>query len=215
MIASIRGEVLAIVDNAVIIDVGGVGISTLVVERTLQTLSIGSKATLHTSLMVREDSLTLFGFEDTQERDLFVLLQTVTGIGPRVAQSILNTLTVSDLRNAIGSESAAALEKVSGLGKKGAARIILELKDKVSGVNQRSVTGDTAWQSSISAALSGLGFTGREIDQAIASVSVTALDQPLEEKLRVALLNLQSPQSRGGSRGRGSTINFRCAALIR
>ena len=201
MIASIRGEVLAIVDNAVIIDVGGVGISTLVVERTLQTLSIGSKATLHTSLMVREDSLTLFGFEDTQERDLFVLLQTVTGIGPRVAQSILNTLTVSDLRNAIGSESAGALEKVSGLGKKGAARIILELKDKVSGVNQRSVTGDTAWQSSISAALSGLGFTGREIDQAIASVSVTALDQPLEEKLRVALLNLQSPQNRGGSRG--------------
>ena len=201
MIASIRGEVLAIVDNAVIIDVGGVGISTLVVERTLQTLSIGSKATLHTSLMVREDSLTLFGFEDTQERDLFVLLQTVTGIGPRVAQSILNTLTVSDLRNAIGSESAAALEKVSGLGKKGAARIILELKDKVSGVNQRSITGDTAWQSSISAALSGLGFTGREIDQAIASVSVTALDQPLEEKLRVALLNLQSPQSRGGARG--------------
>jgi len=201
MIASIRGEVLAIVDNAVIIDVGGVGISTLVVERTLQTLSIGSKATLHTSLMVREDSLTLFGFEDTQERDLFVLLQTVTGIGPRVAQSILNTLTVSDLRNAIGSESAGALEKVSGLGKKGAARIILELKDKVSGVNQRSVTGATAWQSSISAALSGLGFTGREIDQAIASVSVTALDQPLEEKLRVALLNLQSPQSRGGSRG--------------
>jgi len=201
MIASIRGEVLAIVDNAVIIDVGGVGISTLVVERTLQTLSIGSKATLHTSLMVREDSLTLFGFEDTQERDLFVLLQTVTGIGPRVAQSILNTLTVSDLRNAIGSESAAALEKVSGLGKKGAARIILELKDKVSGVNQRSITGDTAWQSSISAALSGLGFTGREIDQGIASVSVTALDQPLEEKLRVALLNLQSPQSRGGSRG--------------
>jgi Holliday junction DNA helicase RuvA len=201
MIASIRGEVLAIIDNSVVIDVGGVGISTLVVERTLQTLSIGAKATLHTSLMVREDSLTLFGFEDTQERDLFVLLQTVTGIGPRVAQSILNTLTVSDLRNAIGNESAAALEKVSGLGKKGAARIILELKDKVSGVNQRISTGDSGWQSSISAALSGLGFTGREIDQAISSVAVTALDQPLEEKLRVALLNLQSPQSRGGTRG--------------
>jgi len=201
MIASIRGEVLAIIDNSVVIDVGGVGISTLVVERTLQTLSIGSKATLHTSLMVREDSLTLFGFEDTQERDLFVLLQTVTGIGPRVAQSILNTLTVSDLRNAIGNESAAALEKVSGLGKKGAARIILELKDKVSGVSHRSASGDSGWQSSISAALSGLGFTGREIDQAISSVAVTALDQPLEEKLRVALLNLQSPQSRGGTRG--------------
>ena len=201
MIASIRGEVLAIIDNSVVIDVGGVGISTLVVERTLQTLSIGSKATLHTSLMVREDSLTLFGFEDTQERDFFVLLQTVTGIGPRVAQSILNTLTVSDLRNAIGNESAAALEKVSGLGKKGAARIILELKDKVSGVNQRITTGDSGWQSSISAALSGLGFTGREIDQAISSVAVTALDQPLEEKLRVALLTLQSPQSRGGTRG--------------
>jgi len=201
MIASIRGEVLAIIDNSVVIDVGGVGISTLVVERTLQTLSIGAKATLHTSLMVREDSLTLFGFEDTQERDLFVLLQTVTGIGPRVAQSILNTLTVSDLRNAIGNESAAALEKVSGLVKKGAARIILELKDKVSGVNQRISTGESGWQSSISAALSGLGFTGREIDQAISSVAVTALDQPLEEKLRVALLNLQSPQSRGGTRG--------------
>jgi Holliday junction DNA helicase RuvA len=201
MIASIRGEVLAIIDNSVVIDVGGVGISTLVVERTLQTLSIGSKATLHTSLMVREDSLTLFGFEDTQERDLFVLLQTVTGIGPRVAQSILNTLTVNDLRNAIANESAAALEKVSGLGKKGAARIILELQDKVSGVNQRSTSGDSGWQSSISAALSGLGFTGREIDQAISSVAVSALDQPLEEKLRVALLNLQSPQNRGGGRG--------------
>jgi Holliday junction DNA helicase RuvA len=201
MIASIRGEILAIIDNSVVIDVGGVGISTLVVERTLQTLSIGAKATLHTSLMVREDSLTLFGFEDTAERDLFLLLQTVTGIGPRVAQSILNTLTVSELRDAIGNESAAALEKVSGLGKKGAARIILELKDKVSGVNQRSVSGDSGWQSSISAALSGLGFTSREIDQAISSVSVSALDQPLEEKLRVALLNLQSPQSRGGSRG--------------
>ncbi len=201
MIASIRGEVLAIIDNSVVIDVGGVGISTLVVERTLQTLSIGSKATLHTSLMVREDSLTLFGFEDTQERDLFVLLQTVTGIGPRVAQSILNTLTVNDLRNAIANESAAALEKVSGLGKKGAARIILELQDKVSGVNQRSTSVDSGWQSSISAALSGLGFTGREIDQAISSVAVSALDQPLEEKLRVALLNLQSPQNRGGGRG--------------
>ena len=201
MIASIRGEVLAIIDNSVVIDVGGVGISTLVVERTLQTLSIGSKATLHTSLMVREDSLTLFGFEDTQERDLFVLLQTVTGIGPRVAQSILNTLTVNDLRNAIANESAAALEKVSGLGKKGAARIILELQDKVSGVNQRSTSVDSSWQSSISAALSGLGFTGREIDQAISSVAVSALDQPLEEKLRVALLNLQSPQNRGGGRG--------------
>ena len=113
----------------------------------------------------------------------------------------MNTLTVSDLRNAIGNESAAALEKVSGLGKKGAARIILELKDKVSGVNQRIPTGDSGWQSSISAALSGLGFTGREIDQAISSVAVTALDQPLEEKLRVALLNLQSQQSRGGTRG--------------
>lgn len=201
MIASIRGEVLAIIDNSVVIDVGGVGISTLVVERTLQTLSIGSKATLHTSLMVREDSLTLFGFEDTQERDLFVLLQTVTGIGPRVAQSILNTLTVNDLRSAIANESAAALEKVSGLGKKGAARIILELQDKVSGVNQRSTTVNSGWQSSISAALSGLGFTGREIDQAISSVAVSALDQPLEEKLRVALLNLQSPQNRGGGRG--------------
>ena len=201
MIASIRGEVLAIIDNSVVIDVGGVGISTLVVERTLQTLSIGSKATLHTSLMVREDSLTLFGFEDTQERDLFVLLQTVTGIGPRVAQSILNTLTVNDLRNAIANESAAALEKVSGLGKKGAARIILELQDKVSGVNQRSTSVDSGWQSSISAALSGLGFTGREIDQAISSVAVSALDQPLEEKLRFALLNLQSPQNRGGGRG--------------
>ena len=201
MISLLSGTVRSIHSDRLVVEVGGFGLSVLVTPATTTQVSLGAQIQLFTSLVVREDSLTLFGFEDTQERDLFVLLQTVTGIGPRVAQSILNTLTVSDLRNAIGSESAAALEKVSGLGKKGAARIILELKDKVSGVNQRSITGDTAWQSSISAALSGLGFTGREIDQAIASVSVTALDQPLEEKLRVALLNLQSPQSRGGSRG--------------
>ena len=201
MISLLSGTVRSIHSDRLVVEVGGFGLSVLVTPATTTQVSLGAQIQLFTSLVVREDSLTLFGFEDTQERDLFALLQTVTGIGPRVAQSILNTLTVSDLRNAIGNESAAALEKVSGLGKKGAARIILELKDKVSGVNQRSITGDTAWQSSISAALSGLGFTGREIDQAIASVSVTALDQPLEEKLRVALLNLQSPQSRGGARG--------------
>ena len=173
MISLLSGTVRSIHSDRLVVEVGGFGLSVLVTPATTTQVSLGAQIQLFTSLVVREDSLTLFGFEDTQERDLFVLLQTVTGIGPRVAQSILNTLTVSDLRNAIGNESAAALEKVSGLGKKGAARIILELKDKVSGVNQRSITGDTSWQSSISAALSGLGFTGREIDQAIASVSVT------------------------------------------
>jgi Holliday junction DNA helicase RuvA len=117
-------------DHAVI-DVGGVGLSVLCGPRTLGALRPGSAAQVATALVVREDSLTLFGFADEDERQAFEVLQTVTGIGPRTAQAILAVLTVDQLRAAVAADDLATLAKPPGIGRKGAARIALELKDRL------------------------------------------------------------------------------------
>jgi Holliday junction DNA helicase RuvA len=185
----------------VTVDVNGIGFELNISLNTYSAIQHLNDGLLYTYLQVKEDGHVLFGFFDKQEKEMFMLLISVSGVGASTARMMLSSMKADEISKAIVQGNVKLLESVKGIGKKTAERLVLELKDKVSGVNQRSVTADTAWQISISAALSGLGFTGREIDQAIASVSVTALDQPLEEKLRVALLNLQSPQSRGGSRG--------------
>lgn len=129
MISLLSGNVRSIQSDRLVVEVGGFGLTVLVTPSTTQ-VNLGSQIQLFTSLVVREDSLTLFGFVNEESRSLFELVQTVSGIGPKVALSILGALTPEDLGRAIAQEDIAAIEKVPGIGRKGAQRLILELKGK-------------------------------------------------------------------------------------
>ena len=131
MIAAVRGEVLEIGLDHAVVEVGGVGLAVHATPATLAGLRRGEQARLATSLVVREDSLTLFGFADAEERDLFTLLQTVSGVGPRLALATLAVLDPDALRRALADGDATALTRVPGIGRKGAERMVLELRDKV------------------------------------------------------------------------------------
>jgi Holliday junction DNA helicase RuvA len=128
MISSLYGPIRHLRPDQAVIDIGGIGLSVTITPTTSARLSIGGDAQFFTSLVVREDSLTLFGFLDEASRTLFELVQTVTGIGPRVAMSILGVLSPDDLAFAVAQENISAIERVPGIGRKGAQRIILELK---------------------------------------------------------------------------------------
>ena len=131
MIAFVRGEVAALTLNSAVLEVGGVGLELMCTPGTLATLRPGQTATLPTSMVVREDSLTLFGFLDEDEKTVFELVQTASGVGPKLAQSILACLAPDELRVAVASDDTKTLTRVSGIGQKGAQRIILELKDRL------------------------------------------------------------------------------------
>ena len=130
MIAQVSGKVLQVGPTSAVIEVGGVGLLTLCSPDTLAGCGSGSP-TLSTSLVVREDSLTLYGFASGDERELFELLQTATGVGPKLAQAALAVLSPDELRRAIATENLVLLCKVPGIGRKGAQRLVLELKDKI------------------------------------------------------------------------------------
>lgn len=131
MIAFVHGTVASVGIDHAVIDIGGVGLSVLCGPRTLAALRPGTAAQMATALVVREDSLTLFGFAGEDERQAFEVLQSVTGIGPRTAQAILAVLTVDQLRAAVSADDLVTLAKPPGIGRKGAARIALELKDRL------------------------------------------------------------------------------------
>ena len=131
MIASVRGTVLDVSTESAVIEVGGLGLSIQCTPPTLATLRRGESATVHTSLIVREDSLTLYGFADADERAVFDVVQTVSGVGPRLAQAIVAALRPDVLRQIVATEDVNALTQVPGIGKKGAQRLVLELKDKL------------------------------------------------------------------------------------
>jgi Holliday junction DNA helicase RuvA len=154
------------------VEVGGFGLSVLVIPATTTQVSLGAQVQLFTSLVVREDSLTLFGFVNEESRTLFELVQTVSGIGPKVALSILGALTPEDLGRAISQEDIGAIEKVPGIGRKGAQRMILELKGKLSDLShaQQYKGHQPAWREQLSSALVSLGFSPRESDNAISTV---------------------------------------------
>jgi len=197
MIASISGTVKAISLSTVVIEVGstgGIGMLVHVPASLSASLIVGKSAELATTLVVREDALTLYGFETASARDFFELLQTVSGIGPKVAQSALSMMDEVELSHAIANGDSAVLERIPGLGKKGVQRLILELKDKVAtAANSRNVSSQL-WRASISEALINLGYSQRESDKAIdevaqefgAQVSV----QPVAELLRIVLQRL-------------------------
>jgi Holliday junction DNA helicase RuvA len=180
MIASLYGRIRSLHSDRAIIDVGGVGLAVIITPSTSARLSVGNDAQLFTSLVVREDSLTLFGFFDEASRIAFDLVQTVTGIGPKVAMSILANMSPEDLGYAIAQENIAAIERVPGIGRKGAQRLILELKGKITHVSEGIPLGHLPlWREQLSSALISLGFSAKEAD---ASVGQLLLEMQAEKE---------------------------------
>ena len=196
MIASVRGRVAAVSVDSAIVEIGGVGLLVYCTATTIAGLRIGSDTELATSLMVREDSLTLYGFADADERALFELLQTASGVGPRVAQAVLAVHHPDAVRRAVATEDLNALMLVPGIGKKGAQRLVLELKDKI-GLPTGGVVAPRRGQpqdagEQVRGALQGLGYTAREADEAVAMAGSDDEEAPSDvaELLKAALRTL-------------------------
>ena len=195
MIASVRGQVISVELDHAVVEVGGVGLAVHAVPATLATLRRGEHAQLATSLVVREDSLTLYGFADAAARELFVLLQTVSGVGPRLALAMLAVLNPETLRTALACGDLAVLTRVPGIGRKGAERLILELRDKVGALTagtESAASGGGAIRTQVTDALVGLGFAARQAEQAVDAVLAEAESPPAQtsDVLRSALTRL-------------------------
>jgi Holliday junction DNA helicase RuvA len=179
VIAFVRGTVAALGLTSAVIEVGGVGLELQCTPNTLAELRRGAEATLPTSMVVREDSLTLFGFADDDEKQMFELVQTASGVGPKLAQAMLAVHSPEAIRRAVASDDVKTLTAVPGIGQKGAQRIILELRDRIGapGSAAERPSGATpidAWQSQVHAGLVGLGWSGKEADKAIGEVAPEA-----------------------------------------
>ncbi len=172
MISLVTGVVRSIALDKAIVEVGGVGLSLSITQKTSAQLNVGVAAQFFTTLVVREDSLTLFGFLEDAERGLFELVQTVSGIGPKVALSIVSALTPSQLAIAVAQEDISSIEKVPGIGRKGAQRLILELKGKLSDFGSAAKVShhQPQWREQLTSALISLGFSAKDSDAAISQV---------------------------------------------
>jgi Holliday junction DNA helicase RuvA len=205
VIASICGRVATVAPDGAIVQVGGVGLLVSCTPSVLATLRPGEQAQLATSLVVREDSLTLYGFADEDERSVFELLQTASGVGPRLAQAVLAVHSPDAVRRAVATEDLAALTLVPGIGRKGAQRIVLELKDRLGPETGRAHgpaaapagAREAAWRIQLRAALTGLGWSSREAEDALGLVAddaaaAEASGQPVDVGglLRLALRTL-------------------------
>lgn len=188
MIAHLRGLLAARDNDAVVVEVGGVGFQVFVPEILPDRLGgLGQEVTLFTHLHVRENDLTLYGFEGKEDLDLFRLLLTVSGIGPKVALAILSYLPPDQLRMAIAQEDVTALARVPGIGPKTAKKLVFDLKDKVAVKEPLAVPEPalTEADADLIAALGGLGYSVREAQEAIRALPREPL--PLEERVRLAL----------------------------
>ena len=199
MIAYVHGRVAAVTLSSAVVEVGGVGLEGHCTPGTLAGLSpkVGTRgeATVPTSLVVREDSLTLFGFADEDEKTCFELVQTASGVGPKLAQAMLAVLSPDDLRTAVGGEDVKTLTKVPGIGQKGAQRIILELKDRigapVGGAAPAAPAAAEPWRDQVRQGLQGLGWSAKDADKAIEQVAPDAGEAPdVAGLLRAALRTL-------------------------
>lgn len=174
MIAHLTGTVAGIGPDGAIIDIGGVGMRVNTTPGTLAALKPGETATVATSLVVREDSLTLFGFATDDERNVFEMLQTATGVGPRLALAMLAVHSPDALRKAVATEDLNALTMVPGIGKKGAQRIVLEMKDRLGPPGEtaaaRPAQSGQTWRDQVQSGLTNLGWSARDADQAIAAL---------------------------------------------
>ena len=196
MIAHVAGSVAAVAPDGAVIEVGGVGLLVQCTPATLAGLRPGEHARVATSLVVREDSLTLYGFATDDERNVFELLQTASGVGPRLAQAMLAVLAPDALRRAVATDDLAALTSVPGIGRKGAQRIVLELSGRLGAPGDgdtpvRAVAPAAAapqWQDQVRKGLVSLGWASREADQAIAMVEPDLTgDEPADVDVAVAL----------------------------
>jgi len=196
MIAFVRGQVAAVTLSSAVLEVGGVGLELMCTPSTLSTLRTGHQATLPTSMVVREDSLTLFGFLDEDEKSCFELVQTASGVGPKLAQAMIAVLTPDDLRRAVAGDDVKTLTRVPGIGQKGAQRIILELKDRLGApVGGRAASPAAAaaapWRDQVHQGLVGLGWPARDAEKAVDAVALEAGDAPdVAALLRAALRTL-------------------------
>jgi holliday junction DNA helicase RuvA len=199
MIAFVRGRVAALGLTSAVLEVGGVGLELQCTPDTLAGLRTGTEATLPTSMVVREDSMTLFGFADEDEKQMFELVQTASGVGPKLAQAMLAVHRPETLRRAVTSDDVKTLTTVPGIGQKGAQRIILELRDRIGSPGQVSTQATVPsprqqdWQAQVQAGLVGLGWSAKEADRAVADVAPEAeeMDTPdVARLLRSALRTL-------------------------
>jgi Holliday junction DNA helicase RuvA len=198
VIASVRGTVRSIGLDRVVVEVGGVGMLVHTTAATAASVRHGQEAALSTTLVVREDSLTLYGFASDDERDIFEQVQTVSGVGPRLALAMLSVLVPDRLRAAISGSDIAALTTVPGIGKKGAERMVLELRDKIGalpgagGAAAATAASPTAaWRDQVAEALVGLGWSVKQSEDAVARVAEHAdPDASVSDLLRAALREL-------------------------
>ena len=203
MIAFVRGTVTQAGADSVVVDLGAVGLTVQCTPGAARSVRHGEHVEFMTSMVVREDGWTLYGFLDSDERTVFEQVQTVTGIGPRIALALLETMSPDDVRRAVAGEDESALMRVSGIGRKGAQRLILELRDRIGVAIAPAVaagaTGSSAgWRPAVEAGLVSLGWSAREAEQAVAAIdaesaaSATAAgaDADIGALLKVALRQL-------------------------
>jgi Holliday junction DNA helicase RuvA len=191
MIASVSGRVAAVSPDGAVVEVGGIGLAVQCTPGTIARLQVGEAARLSTSLVVREDSLTLYGFADDDERQLFELLQTANGVGPRLAQAVLAIHPPREVRRAVSMADVKSLMQVPGIGKKGAEKMIIELRDRL-GVTGTDTSLDTSaaadggfggttpvapWRDQLTSALVGLGWSVREADSALGQLAPIVEEQ--------------------------------------
>jgi holliday junction DNA helicase RuvA len=193
MISSLSGKVASTSlnnnVNTVVLEIGGIGISINVPNRVIESVKIGDQIQLQTYLVVREDALTLYGFTEMADRSLFELLLTVTGVGPKVAQSVLGINPASVVATAIKNNDLKVLEAIPGLGKKGAQRLVLELKDKLASYSNAPASANLSIKDQVESALQGLGYTVKEsslmVDQALDKNADKEID--LAQAIKLAL----------------------------
>ena len=187
MISSLLGELQQKEDNSLVVAVGGVGLRVTVPKGLAERLNIGDKVFLHTHLIVRETELSLYGFESAEDRKLFITLLGVDGVGPKVALSVLSTLTIDAIQRAVFSDEPELLSRVPGVGKKTSQKIALYLKDRLKpsdGLARVASMSDV--DSEVLAALTALGYSVVEAQSAIQSIPRDA-SQDVEDRLRLAL----------------------------
>jgi Holliday junction DNA helicase RuvA len=198
LIAFVRGRVDSVGLTSAVVEVGGVGLEVQCTPDTLASLRTGREAVVPTSMVVREDSLTLFGFADEDEKQMFELVQTASGVGPKLAQAMLACHRPETLRRAVAGDDVRTLTAVPGIGQKGAQRIILELKDRI-GAPGTAPTGSgapavsAAWEGQVQTGLVGLGWSVKDAEKAVAAVAPEAEGMPepdVAHLLRAALRTL-------------------------